>query len=478
MAQNAAEFYRQLGAQQNADDLARKQTFSDEYRKKQIADYQGFAQHIQGILTSGQVLDKATGNMRPITDEEKVKLQSTASTVNQYIENLYKPQFDPSKGQVSEDPLHKLTDKMHLTKPPQQPTGQAPQTMEQTRQGVETQFGGDAAAAQKRQETGRDIENMVSLAKKHGISDQAIQDMIEKRLGGIGITRPKDKWDLLQGKVGGKDVAWLKNSATGEVQTLAGDPVSPDDLNAFVPTPKGATGKVSQYDQQKAEFAKSLGKDVSQLTWQDEQQFLKQRQPFGDARLAIAQSMLGIARKNLELKESESDFKSYLAIQKQMAPFEKINTASQNADYYVNNPSGPGDVGLVFAYIEATKPTSGFRFTDTERKWIIATRGLIDGIETKIEGGFTGVTLAPEQRRIMSGIIKNAAKQMQNQASEIIGGAATFKPKAAAAAARELGGGQKKKVSLKKAMGLPQNKGKSEDQVKADISAHGYEVAP
>lgn len=563
--------YSQVFNQQVAEDRQRKQTFSDEYRKKQIADYQGFAQHIQGILTSGQVLDKSTGNMRPLTDEEKGKLQSTAQTVNQYIQNLYNPQFDPSKGGMSEDPLHKLTDKLHLTKPPQQTTnipsnpvglktpgninlnnrpvlknadgsvstersfsigtdqgevliprifdgrdhteqeaiqhyrqtgqhmgifdtpehanayaqqvhnrfsGQAPQTMEQARQGIETQFGADTGAAQKRQESARDLEQMVSLAKKYGMDERAIQDMIEKRLGGVGITRAKDKWDLLQGKVNGKDVTWLKNSANGEVQTLAGDPVSAEDLNSFVPTPKGATGKVSQYDQQKAEFAKSLGKDVSQLTWEDEKKFLKQRQPYGDARLAISQAMLVIAKKNLELKESESDFKAYLQIQKQMAPLEKIQTAATNADYYVSNPSGPGDVGLVFAFIEATKPTSGFRFTDTERKWIIATRGLMEGIQTKIEGGFTGVTLSDDQRKTMTGIIKNAATQVKNQTAEIIGGAAEFKPKAAKAAAKEIGAGTKKKVSLKKAMALPQYKGKPESEVRKAIEDHGYEVAP
>jgi hypothetical protein len=40
------------------------------------------------------------------------------------------------------------------------------------------------------------------------------------------------------------------------------------------------------------------------------------------------------------------------------------------------------------------------------------------------------------------------------------------------------GGGEKRTVSLKAAMALPGNKGKTPQQVQADITAHGYSVAP
>lgn len=48
----------------------------------------------------------------------------------------------------------------------------------------------------------------------------------------------------------------------------------------------------------------------------------------------------------------------------------------------------------------------------------------------------------------------------------------------AAAPASGGGGGTKKTVSLRAAMALPNNKGKTSSQVQADIQAHGYTVAP
>ena len=224
----AQQFQQQI---QDAD--VRKQAFSDNYRAKRIGEYDQLGKEIQDVLSAGQVVDKATGQMRPLSPEEKTQLKTTQEHVNQYLQKLYNPKIDPFGGELQEDPLHRLTDKLHLTKPPQQ-KGQKAGEIESERRGFQTDFGATpaTAGAEGRQEKERNIEQFRALGKKYGLPEPAIEQITERILGGAG-TLPRNKWSTLQGSVDGKPVTWMKNDATGEVTDLAGNEIPADQLTKF-----------------------------------------------------------------------------------------------------------------------------------------------------------------------------------------------------------------------------------------------------
>src|SRR5437660_1204578 len=149
----AQQFQQQI---QDAD--VRKQAFSDNYRAKRIGEYDQLGKEIQDVLSAGQVVDKATGQMRPLSPEEKTQLKTTQEHVNQYLQKLYNPKIDPFGGELQEDPLHRLTDKLHLTKAPVQSTD-TKQGLETTGREFEAQYGPTPATAGAggRQEKERNI---------------------------------------------------------------------------------------------------------------------------------------------------------------------------------------------------------------------------------------------------------------------------------------------------------------------------------
>jgi hypothetical protein len=435
-------FARAAGADKSADDIQaqkdRRQGWSDERRKAAIGEFMGYANNMHKQLAL--LLNPDTMQPMPGKEQQAAQIRQQLGQVDDFIKKLYNPNFNPDSGMAGENPLHKLGDKLHLTKSP----------------------AGSKTAGQQ-------MKDLKSITERYGEEPVLLSGDDQKKAARIAAgldPRAKEPKPA-------KPVLKLFKLRDGSIAYLnAGDADSiPEGAQPVVGS--GAPKK-SQYSEQKAEFAQSLGKKPEELTWPEEQQFLKQRQPFGDERLQIALSNLRIADTNLKLKQSEGDFRSFMVLQKQLSPLEKIQVAASNAREYVANPSGPGDVGLVFSFIEATKPSSGFRFTDAERKWIIATRGIVEGAETRINQGFTGETLSPEQRATMASIIEHVGQQVREQTNALLGGAAQFKPNAAKAASDQVS--QKKKHSLKKAMALPMNKDKSAADVRDDLKKHGYEV--
>lgn len=97
----------------------RKQGMSDDFRKQKIAETMQTANHIQ--KATALLLDPNTLQPLPGKEQQVADLRNKYKQIDAYIKNLYNPNFDPMKGSVSEDPIHKLTDKMRLTKPPVQP---------------------------------------------------------------------------------------------------------------------------------------------------------------------------------------------------------------------------------------------------------------------------------------------------------------------------------------------------------------------
>jgi len=189
------------------------------------------------------------------------------------------------------------------------------------------------------------------------------------------------------------------------------------------------------------------------LTEPQQLQFLHEMKPEIEERLRMA-------RAGLSLRERESGFKDFLGLQKQMTPLERVIDTSSRADDYAANPSGPGDVALTLAFFDAIK-TQGVRFTKQEQDFIIGSRGFLEGAQAKFESGFTGEVLAPEQRKLLAGIIKKSADEAAKQKGAIMAGAAAFRPDvaktmgatapspAAAPPAAAQGGAPKKKLSAK-----------------------------
>ena len=96
------------------------------------------------------------------------------------------------------------------------------------------------------------------------------------------------------------------------------------------------------------------------------------------------------------------------------------------------------------------------------------------------QGYLSGVTLTPEQMDSMMGLAvqqRGIAWQQARESGEQAGVEKQIQfPKDLAPAAGTTAAPSGKTVSLKAAMGLPANKGKSEADVRKDIEAHGHTV--
>jgi hypothetical protein len=242
----------------------------------------------------------------------------------------------------------------------------------------------------------------------------------------LGTTAPKEeKWTMV-GKPYTKDgKAYVdERSPTGEQRA--------SEWTGAPPAPP----KLSAYQEQEAAFARTIGKEPSQWGEPETQAFLKMRygamQPLARTRLAIADQTLHLNAARLRLAQAQNNMRDYLSVQKALTPFDKIKTTAERADEYVNKPTGAGDIALTLAFVDAIKPGTGFRFTDTERKWMVAeSRGVIDGALAKINQGYTGQTLTPEQRVNERNIIKQAAAQADQQRNKTLSGFGQINPRVA-----------------------------------------------
>lgn len=271
------------------------------------------------------------------------------------------------------------------------------------------------------------------------------------------------------------------------VEGEGGDPDNPtaaqeDAFRKHRGEEKQKTPKLTQEAQDFALYLKDKGKTPDQATWRDKREFNVSR--YG-SRNPYAAERLHIAKANLELRESEDDLHDYLRVQKQIDPLTRIQATAERSDEYVTNHNASGDIALTLAFVEAIKPSSGFRFTDVERRWILQSRGVVAGAQQRIEGGFTGEVLTPEQRTNMAAIIKNAAKEAGEQKTRLLGDVDKIKHPKTPKEAKDVFNPQRgavqpsgKAVSLAKAKQLPEMKGKTDDEIKKAIEAAGHQVVP
>jgi tetratricopeptide (TPR) repeat protein len=128
-------------------------------------------------------------------------------------------------------------------------------------------------------------------------------------------------------------------------------------------------------------------------------------------------------------RQMENTFRDYDAATKILAPFDRIADVANRAQEYVQAPSGPGDVALMLAYVEATKPQTGFRFTTAEQNMIKTSRGWVEGAQAKVQGGYTGVLFGDEQRKIIGNIIESAGDAVEERKNTYLRGILRINPK-------------------------------------------------
>lgn len=279
----------------------------------------------------------------------------------------------------------------------------------------------------------------------------------------------------------GKIISAQHDTKTGKWTYLNGQPIPDELLQGSTLQPK--TGKLTNAETERESYRLSHGiAPGQQLTWAQEADFLKQthvaRNPFEAERM-------GMTREALSLRERESAFKDFLALQKQLTPLERIIDTSSQINDLIQSPDGPGDVKLTLAFFDAIK-TTGVRFTQQEQNFIIGSRGFMDGVQAKFDGGYMGTVFSPDQRARIGQIIKRAGDFAASQKDTLVGGAADFVPQAAAAAGgatpgalktkakQNVNGESKGTVSIAEAMKKPKYKGKTRDEVIAAIKAAHY----
>jgi len=98
----------------------RRQGFSDDYRKSQITEHMGTANHMQKALAL--MLNPDTLQPLPGKEQQVAQLRQQLSQVDARIKQLYDPNFNPQSGMMEESLLHKLGDKLHITQPPDNKT--------------------------------------------------------------------------------------------------------------------------------------------------------------------------------------------------------------------------------------------------------------------------------------------------------------------------------------------------------------------
>lgn len=103
------------------------------------------------------------------------------------------------------------------------------------------------------------------------------------------------------------------------------------------------------------------------------------------------------------------------AQQKQNQPFQDILDKQQEAKEFADQKTGPGDIGLILAMVEATRPKSGFRMTQTEWNMIQKSRSTLGDIQALMNKVESGQLLTPDQRKQMLDVIDITAKMAQKR---------------------------------------------------------------
>lgn len=94
----------------------RKRQLADAQRQNEITKYMGVSNNIHKHLAL--LMNPDTMQPLPGKEQEVAGLRQNLQQVDAYVKNLYNPQFDVTKGAMTESPIHRLGDILHVTKQP------------------------------------------------------------------------------------------------------------------------------------------------------------------------------------------------------------------------------------------------------------------------------------------------------------------------------------------------------------------------
>lgn len=191
------------------------------------------------------------------TDQGKVLQDQLKATMNKH-NSLFEPHeqghlvqriqklFGHQPGQPKIDPRSELKSESVLAaaKRPDYKTTKAGQ-LEQEGTDEEIQRRQNDLAQQLKT---KNNEATVEWAKKHGISDDALQDL-QATLAGVpaSLLKPqRGNWETMTGTVDGKPFTFQRDKTTGQSMSIDNQDIPPEVLSKFVPTPKGAIQKNKQ----------------------------------------------------------------------------------------------------------------------------------------------------------------------------------------------------------------------------------------
>ena len=237
-----ADPFLQTNIDQNnaADD--RKQGMANDRRKAVLTQYMGTANNLHkslALLTNPDTMQPLPGK-----EQQAAQLRQQLGQVDDYIRKLYNPNLNPDSGMTGEDPLRKLGDKLHLTKPPAE-NKTAGQQMTDLK-AIQDKYGEATTPGIEQQEKGREqeqnIEHARALLKKYGASDQTIQSITESMIAGpkASVTQ-KPVFKLFKLKDGGLQYFDVndKESIPPDATAVASGSMTPKPRKAWGKDTKG-----------------------------------------------------------------------------------------------------------------------------------------------------------------------------------------------------------------------------------------------
>ena len=433
-----------LGSQIAGEQRQHKQALSDEEFQQKASDLVENRKAIQAKLPT--LLDE---NGKPTPEYNQAINDLTANAHD--LRELYHPDKNP--GMIAKYG-HILTDSLHLTNAKdREQKAEAKQEAGAASDKYSALSWAGAAPISPAQTAAQQTtaEIAADKAKKDAniqwLKDHdAPQEVIDSAIAHLGGVTSKDADDVWTNVKNAEPEEYPKGSGEYRVAQVnkKGEFRYEKMPDGYVPPPPKAT-KLSNIDEERESYRKTHGIPAGQpLTFDQEKDFVKQmalaRNPFGPARLQIAEQGLG-------LREQESGFRDFLSLQKQLSPIERVISTASETPGYVASPTGPGDVALTLAFFDAIK-TTGVRFTKQEQDFIIGSRGFMEGVQAKFDQGYEGTVFGPPgspQRALIAGIVKKAGDTAAQQKGTLMTGAGAFDPKAAAAAG---GGAPKHKIKI------------------------------
>jgi hypothetical protein len=109
--------------------------------------------------------------------------------------------------------------------------------------------------------------------------------------------------------------------------------------------------------------------------------------------------------------------KKAAAEDKKNEPFQNVLDKEAEAKEFAAEKTGPGDIGLILAVVEATRPKAGFRMTQVEWNMIQHSRSSLGNVQALLAKVETGALLTPEQRQQMLDTIGVVSKMARKRLS-------------------------------------------------------------